>query len=51
MAPSAGTLIAARGFQAMGGAILMPTSLALVLAAFPLQKRAVAVSLLLQDHL
>jgi EmrB/QacA subfamily drug resistance transporter len=45
IAPSAGTLIAARGFQAIGGAILMPTSLALVLAAFPLQKRAVAVTL------
>jgi MFS family permease len=45
MAPSAGGLIAARGLQTIGGAILMPTSLALLPAAFPIQKRAVAVTL------
>ena len=45
VAHSAAALIVARALQAVGGAILMPTSLALVLAAFPIQKRAVAVTL------
>ena len=31
-APTAGALVAARGFQAVGAAVLIPTSLALVLA-------------------
>jgi len=45
LAPSAGGLIAARALQAVGAAMLMPTSLALVLAAFPIEKRAIAVTL------
>jgi EmrB/QacA subfamily drug resistance transporter len=39
-----GWLIAARILQAAGGAILMPTSLALLLAAFPTRQRALAVA-------
>ncbi len=38
-------LVAARVFQAIGAALLTPASLSLVLDAFPLSKRAVAVSL------
>ena len=38
-------LIAARVLQAVGGAILTPTSLALILSEFPKEKRASAVSL------
>ena len=34
-APSAGTLIAARVLQAVGGCVLVPSSLALITAAFP----------------
>lgn len=45
VAPSAGGLIAARGLQAAGAAMLMPPSLALVLAAFPIEMRAIAVTL------
>jgi EmrB/QacA subfamily drug resistance transporter len=43
-APGPGWLIAARVLQAAGGAILMPTSLALLLAEFPTQQRALAVA-------
>jgi EmrB/QacA subfamily drug resistance transporter len=43
-APGPGWLIAARILQAAGGAILMPTSLALLLAAFRPQQRALAVA-------
>jgi EmrB/QacA subfamily drug resistance transporter len=43
-APGPGWLIAARILQAAGGAILMPTSLALLLAEFPAQQRALAVA-------
>ncbi len=43
-APGAGWLIAARVLQAAGGAILMPASLALVLAEFPPKQRALAVA-------
>ncbi|HEY4281232.1 MAG TPA: DHA2 family efflux MFS transporter permease subunit [Conexibacter sp.] len=42
-APSVGALIAARVLQAVGAAFLMPTSLALLLPAFPPQKRPVAI--------
>lgn len=45
LAVSVGWLVAARALQAMGAALLTPASLSLVLAAFPLHKRAVAVSL------
>ncbi len=38
-------LIAARVLQAIGAALLTPASLAIVLAAFPQQKRAIAVSI------
>lgn len=38
-------LVAARVLQAVGAALLTPASLALVLGAFPIQRRAVAVSL------
>jgi EmrB/QacA subfamily drug resistance transporter len=38
-------LIAARTLQAIGGAILVPTSLSLVLAEFPLEQRATATAL------
>jgi len=43
-APGAGWLIAARVVQAAGGAVLMPTSLALLLAEFQGRQRAVAVA-------
>jgi EmrB/QacA subfamily drug resistance transporter len=43
-APGPGDLIAARILQAAGGAILMPTSLALLLAEFPPAQRALAVA-------
>lgn len=44
-APGAGWLIGARVLQAAGGAVLMPTSLALLLAAFSGRQRAVAVAI------
>lgn len=44
-APSVGWLIAARILQALGAALLTPASMSIVLAAFPIEKRAVAVSL------
>ena len=44
-APNVGVLIAARVLQAVGAALLTPSSLALVLGAFPGPKRAVGVSL------
>ena len=40
-----GALIASRGLQAVGAALLLPASLSIVLAAFPREKRAVVVSL------
>jgi EmrB/QacA subfamily drug resistance transporter len=43
-APGPGFLIAARCLQAIGGATLMPTSLALLLAEFPAKQRALAVA-------
>lgn len=45
LAPSLQWLVAARVLQAVGAALLTPASLALVLGAFPADKRAVAVSL------
>lgn len=44
-APDITTLIAARAVQAAGAALLTPASLALVLGAFPIEKRAAAVGL------
>src|SRR5438876_4181312 len=45
VAPSPGMLIAARALQALGAALLLPSSLALVLHAFPAARRASAVAL------
>ena len=44
-AANVGMLVAARVLQAVGAALLTPSSLALVLGAFPIERRAVAVSL------
>jgi EmrB/QacA subfamily drug resistance transporter len=44
-APSVEVLIAARVVQAIGGAALIPTSLAFVIAEFPVAQRAMAVGL------
>jgi EmrB/QacA subfamily drug resistance transporter len=45
MTPSPALLIAARGVQAIGAALAVPSSLALVLASFPRDKRSIAISL------
>lgn len=45
LAPSVPALVAARVAQAVGAALLTPASLAIVIAAFPPERRAVAVSL------
>jgi EmrB/QacA subfamily drug resistance transporter len=44
LAPTPAWLIAARALQAIGAALLLPSSLALVLHAFPATRRATAVS-------
>jgi EmrB/QacA subfamily drug resistance transporter len=44
-APRVGLIVAGRVLQAVGGAMLTPSSLALVLASFPRSTRSVAVSL------
>ncbi|MHB8533623.1 MAG: MFS transporter, partial [Solirubrobacteraceae bacterium] len=44
-APSVATLIAARVVQAIGGALMLPTSLGLMLAEFEPEKRHVAIGL------
>jgi len=44
-APSVETLIGARVLQAVGGALLFPASLAVVLNSFPPEKRALAVAI------
>jgi EmrB/QacA subfamily drug resistance transporter len=44
-APSVSALVAARVVQAVGAAALMPTSLALLLAEIPLQKRPAAIGI------
>jgi EmrB/QacA subfamily drug resistance transporter len=43
LAPSAGVLVAARVVQALGAAAMVPTSLGLLLPAFPPQERHVAI--------
>lgn len=43
LAPDTGTLIAARLLQAVGGALIMPASLALVLPEFPIERRSAAI--------
>ena len=45
LAPSVGLLIAARVLQALGAALLVPASLALVVDAFPEEKRSHAIGL------
>ncbi len=45
LAPSEEWLVGARALQAAAGALLVPTSLALVLPEFPAEKRATAVAL------
>ncbi len=45
LSPNVHALIAARVFQAVGAALLTPASLSLVLDAFPVSQRAMAVSL------
>jgi EmrB/QacA subfamily drug resistance transporter len=45
LAPTETALVVARVVQAIGAALLLPASLAIVLAAFPATKRAVVVSL------
>lgn len=45
LAPSVPLLVAARVVQAVGAALLTPASLSIVIAAFPAQRRSVAVSL------
>ena len=45
LAPSVETLVAARVVQASGAALLMPTSLALLLPAFPPAERAAAIGI------
>ncbi len=42
-APSVETLVAARVLQAAGGAMMIPTSLGLILPAFPTEQRALAI--------
>src|SRR5688572_21687558 len=44
-APSAGALVAARGLQAVAAALVAPASLALLLTAFPPERRGAAVGL------
>jgi len=45
VAPGVSTLVAARALQSVGAALLMPASLALVLEAFPQDRRGVAVGI------
>jgi EmrB/QacA subfamily drug resistance transporter len=45
IAPTAGFLIGARAIQAIGGALLVPTSLGLLLPEFPPERRATATAL------
>ncbi len=44
-APTLGILVGARVFQALGAALLMPTSLGLLLPVYPPERRAAAVAL------
>src|SRR3954469_10190962 len=45
LAPNVGLLIAARAIQGVGAALLMPLALALLSAAFPPDKRGVAIGM------
>ncbi|HMI70953.1 MAG TPA: MFS transporter [Solirubrobacteraceae bacterium] len=46
LAPDAGSLIAARGIQGAGAALVIPNALALVSAAFPAERRGSALGIL-----
>jgi MFS family permease len=45
LSPSVGALIAARALQGAGAAIIMPLTLTLISAAFPVEKRGMAIGL------
>lgn len=45
LAPSAGFLVAARVLQALGGALILPASVALLLPEFPVERRSVAIGI------
>ena len=45
LAPSASVLIAARGFQGAGGALMMPATLSIISAAFPAEERGTAIGI------
>jgi EmrB/QacA subfamily drug resistance transporter len=45
LSPSVGFLIAARILQAAGGAMMIPATLGLILPAFPLEQRALAIGI------
>jgi len=45
LAPDIGTLIAARGLQGAGAAIIMPLTLTLISQAFPVEKRGAAIGM------
>src|SRR5438477_1016866 len=45
LAPSSGSLVAARAIQGLGGAIVMPLSLTILSDAFPKERRGLAIGL------
>ena len=45
LAPTVGLLVAARVLQAVGGAVLLPASIAIVLPEFPFAKRSMAIGI------
>jgi len=45
LAPTTGTLIVARGLQGAGGALLVPSSLAIIVAAFSAEERGAAIGM------
>ena len=45
LAPNAGTLIAARAIEGIGGAVIMPLTLTMMTAAFPAERRGAALGI------
>jgi EmrB/QacA subfamily drug resistance transporter len=45
LAPNAGTLIAARALEGIGGAVIMPLTLTMMTAAFPVERRGAALGI------
>jgi EmrB/QacA subfamily drug resistance transporter len=45
LAPNAGTLIAARAVEGIGGAVIMPLTLTMMTAAFPVERRGAALGI------